>query len=172
MQAQGINQSDPKFQKLLAIYRNYSAHVGTPSSAALSSHGGLPEASMNQAAAKTLDSHTSVPSSSARGANGPFTMEQLQQLRAQILAYKYISRNMALPTALLAAIRNPGSVKKETLGLDQSAPPQEDRLRRLQTPTALNAKTGTPGASASRKTGTATLILLVAVLLIRSDQSG
>ena len=65
-------------------------------------------------------------------------MEQLQQLRAQILAYKYISRSMPLPNALLAAIRNPGSVKKEAL--DQSAQGQEDRLRRLQTPTVLNAK--------------------------------
>ncbi len=142
MQAQGISQSDPKFQKLLTIYRNYSPLITRSTSAAAaapSSHGALPEASMNQAAAKTLDGgHGNGSAASARGTNGPFTMEQLQQLRAQILAYKYISRNMPLPTALLAAIRNPGSVKKEAL--DQSAQGQEDRLRRLQTPTVLNAK--------------------------------
>ena len=63
-------------------------------------------------------------------------LKQLQ--RAQILAYKYVSLSNPLPTALLAAIRNSGCVKKEAL--DQSAQGQEDRLRRLQTPTVLNAK--------------------------------
>jgi len=60
--------------------------------------------------------------------HGPFTTDQLQQLRAQILAYKYLSRNMPLPVELLVAIRNP-SVKKELL---EQQSDQQVRLQRLQ----------------------------------------
>lgn len=37
--------------------------------------------------------------------SGGLTGYQLFQLKAQILAYKYLSRNMALPAKLLSAIR-------------------------------------------------------------------
>jgi hypothetical protein len=57
-------------------------------------------------------------------------LKQLQ--RAQILAYKYISLSNPLPTALLAAIRNSGCVKKEAL--DQSP-----RARGPTATPALNA---------------------------------
>ena len=36
---------------------------------------------------------------------GPFTQDQLIQLRAQILAYKYLSRNIPLPPNILQGIR-------------------------------------------------------------------
>lgn len=120
MRQQGLDQSDPKFQKLLHIYRTH-AHLLRPNTSASEQPA--------QRSAPPSQNAVSIVAAKA-GSGGPFTMEQLQQLRAQILAYKYLSRNMALPAALLAAIRNPSSAKKDAA----EASAQEDRLRRIQSP--------------------------------------
>lgn len=124
MRQQGIDHYDPKFQKLLHIYRSHSHLFRQSTSSSSPAARTTPEVPPSKAPANTV----SLISSKA-SPNGPFTMEQLQQLRAQILAYKYLSRNMALPAALLAAVRNPSSAKREP-GSDLTA--QEDRLRRIQ----------------------------------------
>eukprot|EP01117_Protostelium_nocturnum_P000340 TRINITY_DN103_c0_g4_i4.p1 TRINITY_DN103_c0_g4~~TRINITY_DN103_c0_g4_i4.p1 ORF type:complete len:1548 (-),score=441.14 TRINITY_DN103_c0_g4_i4:36-4301(-) len=84
------------------------------------------------------------------------TSHQLFQLRAQILAFKYLSRNMALPSKLLAAIRtfSMRSLQYQSQIQQQQQPPQP-----MQGGNSLGAQTSI-SASTNPQTNTTNLNLI------------
>jgi hypothetical protein len=125
MKNSGLDNSDPRYQALLRVLKAHSnelqglirqqqqqANLATkayPQTSTEMKEGvtvqPLPNAGMISDKVATNGVLPSKPAPTR-----PFTQEQLAQLRAQILAYKYLSRNLALPPALLAAIRSPNTV--------------------------------------------------------------
>src|SRR5690554_4965246 len=94
MRAQGINESDSRYATLLKILKTQTLY-GHPMN---------PNPNYRPPATPS-PSITPKPSSAGKAAGNGINNYQLFQLKAQILAYKYLSRNMALPPKLLAAVR-------------------------------------------------------------------
>lgn len=94
MRAQGVNESDLRYATLLKILKTQSLH-GHPMN---------PNPNYRPPATQS-PSVTPKHSSAGKVAGNGINQYQLFQLKAQILAYKYLSRNMSLPPKLLAAVR-------------------------------------------------------------------
>lgn len=98
MRARGIDKNDPRYMTLLKILKAQLLHgySFTPTSGETSN-------------GVTVSASNGPTSTGDKGmlkiGPGGITQYQLFQLKAQILAYKYLSRNLALPPKLLTAIR-------------------------------------------------------------------
>lgn len=112
MKAQGMDQKDPRFLtilKILKVQSNLGHNLANLASRSVSNN-----TTNNNSASRTGNQTTNGPtvattstnsSSSKSSGSGQLSSYQLFQLKAQILAYKYLSRNLPLPPKLLNAIR-------------------------------------------------------------------
>ncbi len=144
MRASGIEQADPRYQALLRLLKQNASGASTSGPLTPKHYPGSTadqhvDSSQSNLSVSQLEYPNSAYETGAK-LKGPFTLEQLQQLRAQILAFKYLSRNIPLPLVLLNAIKgeNKGTqVKKELSDVPpsypaQQTPPLEDRLSKTQ----------------------------------------
>lgn len=98
MRASGIDQTDPRF---IAIYKLLRAHgVALPA----------------------LDSEQRTVNSNNNNSKEMSAMsgQQMFQLKAQVLAYKYLSRNQPIPPKLLSALRGTSLKQQHTQYLVES----------------------------------------------------
>jgi hypothetical protein len=144
MKAEGIDQKDPRYMHLLKILKVQSAYhnlAPMPNTSFGSSQQNPPN-DINHVVPSSQSSTPSKPTPP-----GQLTSYQLFQLKAQILAYKYLSRNLPLPPKLLNAIRTFST--RATQNLQQR---QQEAARTQQ---ALNigiALAPTSSSSASQTT--------------------